>query len=289
MKPQALIFALALFSLPAPSSLAQERRLKEIPLESEREVTVTVDVSFGTVIIEPGPAEKILVAEFTSPYRDEADDVRIGYSTRDGGRRGDLVIRSKDRSRFWKESGDKDIEDRVWRLQFSDRIPMEFKIELGAGKGELDLSGLRIRSFKVSSGASSVEMSCGKPNPIMAEIIVIESGVSKFSATDLANTNFRKLKFTGGVGAYRLDFGGTLMRDADAEVEVGLGAVTIDLPREMPVRLYYDDSWFSSFDMADGFTKRRGGVYETADVRGTAPALSLHVEAGLGSVKVRRR
>lgn len=289
MRPQLVILSLFLLNLPVPPSSAQERRQKEIPLGTEREVTVTIDVSFGTVIIEPGPPDKILVAEFSSPYRDEADDVRIGYSTRSNGERGELVIRSKDRSRFWKNSGEKDLEDRVWRLQFSDRIPMEFRIELGAGRGELDLSGLRIRSFEVSSGASSVEMSCGRPNPITAEIIVIESGVSKFSATDLANTNFRKLKFTGGVGAYKLDFGGTLMRNAEAEVEVGLGAVTISLPREMPVQLYYDDNWFSSFDVADGFTKRRGGMYETADFRGTEPALSLRIEAGLGSVKIRRR
>ncbi|HEX9614920.1 MAG TPA: LiaF domain-containing protein [Bacteroidota bacterium] len=97
------------------------------------------------------------------------------------------------------------------------------------------------------------------------------------------------MKFSGGVGAYKLDFGGKLRRDADAKIEVGLGAVTINIPYDMPVRLVYDDSWFSSFDLDDGFTKRRGGVYETKDYDRSEPTLSLQVESGLGSVKVRRR
>jgi hypothetical protein len=72
-------------------------------------------------------------------------------------------------------------------------------------------------------------------------------------------------------------------------VEVGLGAITIDIPRETPVQIVYDDSWFSSFELEDGFTKRRGGVYETEDYRRSDPTLSIKVESGLGSVKVRRR
>ncbi|MBI4417174.1 MAG: hypothetical protein HY563_00250 [Ignavibacteriales bacterium] len=269
------------------STSGQERRHKEIPLGDEREISVIIDVSFGTVLIGPGPADKILVADFAAPGRDESDDFHISYTSR--GDRGELVVRSKDRSRFWRKSDDRESDNRIWTLRFSEDVPMDFRIELGAGKGEFDLSGLRIRTLKVSSGASSVEMSCDRPNPITAESIVIESGVSKFTATNLANTNFRRLKFSGGVGAYKLDFGGKLLRSADAKVEVGLGAITINIPRETPVELFYDDSWFSSFDLADGFTKQRGGVYTTENSLLGEPILSIHIESGLGSVKVRRR
>ncbi|GJQ21467.1 MAG: hypothetical protein HBSIN02_18220 [Bacteroidia bacterium] len=264
---------------------AQERRHKEIPLGNEREISVIVDVSFGTVIIGPGPSEKLVVADFSSRREGESEDFKISYKS--FGTRGELIVRSKDRSRFWGK--DDESEDRVWTLQFSDRIPMDLRVELGAGKGDLDLSGLRIQSLRVSSGASSVELNCSTPNPIVAEEVIIESGVSKFTARNLANTNFRRLKFSGGVGAYRLDFSGKLIRDAEAKVEVGLGAITIDVPREMPVQLYYDDTWFSSFDLDDGFMKRRGGMYETVGFASGNPALSIRIEAGLGSVKIRRR
>jgi hypothetical protein len=271
-------------TLPA---LSQGTEHKEIPLGSEREISVVIDVSFGTVIIEPGEKNKILVADFTGRRNEESEEFSIKYSTR--GDRGELVIKSKDRSKFWHDNDDKDVDDRVWTLRFSDAIPMDLKIELGAGKGEFDVSGIKMRTLKISSGASSVELFCDKPNMIGAESIIIESGVSKFVATNLANTNFAKLKFSGGVGSYKLDFGGKLLRNADARVEVGLGAITIDIPRETPVQIVYDDSWFSSFELEDGFTKRRGGVYETEDYRRSDPTLSIKVESGLGSVKVRRR
>ncbi|MEX2191160.1 MAG: toast rack family protein [Bacteroidota bacterium] len=282
-----ILLASAVAAFVALPMMAQGTRHKEISLGHEREISVVIDVSFGTVIIEPGETDKILVADFTAPRDEESEEFHIKYSTR--GDRGELVIKSKDRSKFWRDNDDKNIEDRVWTLRFSDALPMDFRIELGAGKGELDLTGLRIRTLKISSGASSVEMFCDKKNPIEAESIVIESGVSKFTATNLANMNFSKLKFGGGVGSYRLDFGGKLRRNADARVEVGLGAITIDVPRETPLQILYDDSWFSSFDLADGFTKRRGGVYETEDYRRSEPSLSIKVESGLGSVKVRRR
>lgn len=265
---------------------AQDTRHREIPLGNEREVSVVIDVSFGTVILEPGERGKLLVADFSHPQGEDSDEFSIKYSVRED--RGELVIRSKENSRFWKGKDDENLDDRVWRIRLSDAIPMDLRIELGAGRGEFDLSGMKIQTLKVSSGASSVELFCDKPNPIDAESITIESGVSKFTATNLANTNFRKLRFSGGVGSYKLDFGGTLRRDADARIEVGLGAITIDIPRGTTARLLYDDSWFSSFDLEDGFKKRRGGVYETED-DGSVAVLSLKIESGLGSVKVRRR
>lgn len=289
MKRPLLQFTLTLIftAIAVQMATAQGTRHREISLGKEREISVVIDVSFGTVIIEPGETDKLLVADFTAPRDQESEEFHIKYSTR--GDRGELVIKSKDRSKFWRDNDDKDVEDRVWTLRFSNALPMDFRIELGAGKGELDMTGLKVRSLEISTGASSVEMFCDKPNQIEAETIVIESGVSKFTAKNLANMNFAKLKFEGGVGSYKLDFGGKLLRDADARVEVGLGAITIDIPRDMAVRLLYDDSWFSSFDLADGFIKRRGGVYETEEYPRNDPALSIKVESGLGSVKVRRR
>jgi len=261
---------------------------KEISRGSEKELIVTIDVSFGKVLISRGEASKVVIADVRAPREADPDEFQIDYRVRNG--RGELVIRSKERRGFWKtRDDDDDEEDREWNLKFTDAIPITFKIELGAGKGELDLSGLRIRNMKVSSGASSVDMFCDRPNSIDAETIVIESGVSRFTATNLINMNFRKLKFSGGVGAYRLDFGGKLRQDADAKIEVGLGAVTVTLPEDLQARVMYSDSWFSSFDLDGDFSHRRNGVYETTGYDSNTPTISIQIESGLGSVKVRRR
>lgn len=268
--------------------LAQGTLHKEISRGSEKELFVTIDVSFGKVYISRGEASKVVIADVRAPREADPDEFQIDYRIRNG--RGELVIRSKERRGFWKtRDDDENDEDREWNLKFTDAIPIIFKIELGAGKGELDLSGLQIKNMKVSSGASAVDMFCDKPNLIDAESIIIESGVSKFTATNLSNTNFRTLKFSGGVGAYKLDFGGKLRQDADAKIEVGLGAVTVSIPEDIQARVMYSDSWFSSFDLDGRFNHQRSGVYETEGYKSNTPTISIHIESGLGSVRVRRR
>ena len=291
MRPVNHYILLLLCSLIAAAAtapvFAQGTMHKEITRGPEKELIVTVDVSFGTIFVAKGEASKIVIADVKAPREADPDEFQIDYRIRNG--RGELMIRSKERKGFWKSRDDDDEEDREWTLRFTDAIPITFKIELGAGKGELDLSGLQIKDLKVSSGASSVDMFCDEPNPIDAESIVIESGVSKFTATNLTNTNFRKLKFSGGVGAYKLDFGGTLRQDANAKIEVGLGAVTVTLPHDLQARIYYDDSWFSSFDLDGSFSHRKSGMYETEGYSSNKPTISIQIESGLGSVRVRRR
>jgi hypothetical protein len=280
-------FIFSLLTAAAAPLFAQGTLHKEISRGHEKELFVTIDVSFGKVFISQGEASKIVIADVRAPREADPDEFQIDYRIR--GDRGELVVRSKERRGFWKTRDNDDEEDREWTLKFTDAIPITFKIELGAGKGELDLSGLQIKNMKVSSGASAVEMFCDTPNPIDAESIVIESGVSKFTATNLNNTNFRKLKFSGGVGAYKLDFGGKLRQDADAKIEVGLGAVTVILPGDVQARVLYSDSWFSSFDLDGDFSHRRSGVYETTGYTSSNPTISIQIESGLGSVRVRRR
>jgi hypothetical protein len=132
-------------------------------------------------------------------------------------------------------------------------------------------------------------MKCGKPNPISADDISIESGVSKFTAMDLGNLNFRNLKFSGGVGSYSLDFNGTFRQSAEVQIEVGLGSINVYVPKSIPAKLVYDDNWLSSFSLDDDFEKTHKGVYETADFQDSSKRLTIRMEAGLGSVRVHRK
>lgn len=270
---------------------------REILRKTEKELRVRVDASFGTIFIGKGESNKIVLAEY---WKSEKDKQKFDMSYEIVGDRGELTVelneskrrtRRRDDESQWREysADDRDWDDSKWSLRLTDALPIDLNVSLGAGKGEFDLTGLRIRTLKISSGASSAELRCDKPNAIIAETIVIESGVSKFEASDLSNINFRRLKFSGGVGAYKLDFGGQLRQSAEASVEVGLGAISLYIPRGIPTRILYDDSWFSHIDLDDSYSKVRSGVYETESYRNADKRLTLRVEAGLGSVKVRVR
>jgi hypothetical protein len=148
---------------------------------------------------------------------------------------------------------------------------------------------LKLKNLKISAGASSAELRCDEPNPISCDNVNIESGVSKFSASHLTNLNFRKLKFSGGVGAYTLDFAGKLQQKGYAEVEVGLGAITVYVPKETPTRIITDDSWFSSVDVDDRYEKTKKNTYESENFAQSDRNLTIKIGSGLGSIKVRCR
>jgi hypothetical protein len=103
------------------------------------------------------------------------------------------------------------------------------------------------------------------------------------------NLNFQKLKFSGGVGSYTLDFSGKLQQKAYADVEVGLGSIVVYVPKNTPARVITDESWFSSVDVDDCFEKTRKGTYETDGFGQSDRSLTIKIGSGLGSIKIRCR
>jgi hypothetical protein len=292
-----LVSVCVLGSVPVLGAPQQEVLRREITRTSEKEVDVSIDASFGTLIILKGDRNKIVAAEYER-QDDDKRQLEMFYDISDG--RGSLEMNLTDEKRHrekhsssisWEElKGNRDHPDeRRLTCRFSDAVPMSLKVGIGAGRGNLDLTGLKIKNLKVSSGASSAELRCDDPNPVSCESVSIESGVSKFSANDLSNLNFRRLKFSGGVGAYVLDFGGTLQQKAYAEVDVGLGAITVYVPKDFPTRIITDDSWFSSVDVDSNFEKTKKNVYESDNFGQTDKTLTIKIGSGLGSIKVRCR
>ncbi len=259
---------------------------REIDRTKEKSLRAVIDVSFGDISLQRGSKDKIVVLD----YEDESENaqrLQVGYDIDDD--EGVLKIRLKKSSHIWGDEDSDDGHRRKLSIWLTDDIPMSLDIELGAGRGDIDLTSLQLEDLKISTGASSVDVQCDKLNPITADEVNIESGVSRFTATDLSNTNFKKLKFSGGVGSYRLDFGGNLQHDATAKIEVGLGSVSVSVPKQIAAKLLYDASFFSSFDLDDDFVKTKSGVYETEDAGNNEGRLTLQIEAGLGSVKVKRK
>jgi hypothetical protein len=275
----------------------QEITRREISRTSEKEISISLDASFGTVILLKGDRNKVVVAEY-SHEQDDHRELEMFYDISAG--RGDLEINltdsrnHKDRrnsSISWEEMKDERDNGNERRLtaRLTDAVPLSLKIGLGAGKGKFDLSGLKLRNLKISAGASSADLQCNEPNPISCEYVNIESGVSKFTANNLMNLNFQKLKFSGGVGSYTLDFSGKLQQKAYADVEVGLGSIVVYVPKNTPARVITDESWFSSVDVDDCFEKTRKGTYETDGFGQSDRSLTIKIGSGLGSIKIRCR
>ena len=265
---------------------ARQTKHREFSRTHEKELRVILDISFGSITIQRGEGAKIAVVDYDE---EESNKQKLYISYDVSHESGTLHIKLKESTHFWDDDEDNKGHRNHLDIKLSDTVPISFEIELGAGKGEIDLTDLQVKEFDISTGASSVTMECGKPNPISAHDISIESGVSKFTAMDLSNLNFRNLKFSGGVGSYKLDFNGTFRQSAEVQIEVGLGSINVYIPKSIPAKLIYDDNWLSSFSLDNDFEKTRNGVYETDDFRDSSKHLTIRMEAGLGSVNVHRK
>jgi hypothetical protein len=286
MRLMRLILLAGIFCTFISFVFAMQTKHREFSQTSEKELHVILDVSFGSIAIERGEGDKIAMVDYDE---EDADEQKLYISYDISNESGTLRIKLKESTHFWGKDKDFDDHRRHLDIKLGDKIPVSFEIELGAGNGEIDLTGLRVKDFSISTGASSVMMNCEKPNPIFANDIVIESGVSKFSATGLGNLNFQNLKFSGGVGSYKLDLDGKLRQSADVQIEVGLGSLNVYVPQSIPSKLVYDDNWLSSFNLDEDFDKIRDGIYETEGFQNASKRMTIRMEAGLGSVRVHRK
>lgn len=170
-------------------------------------------------------------------------------------------------------------------LRLAPGLPMDLRLEFGAGRATVDLGGLALRDLDLETGASESRIDVSRPNPEMLRRAEFDVGAADFEAIRLGNLNLEELGVNAGVGRVALDFSGALRRDVDVEVDMGLGALELKVPEGVGVRLE-KDSFLTSID-ADGFD-RRDGVYYSSNWESAERRIRVHVKAAFGSISVTR-
>lgn len=281
-----VILSVLIFSLNVYAFLLDDKKYqKDVPYNNERELKVNIESAFGKLNINRGDKNYIVQIEVVSD-RKQGDPLRyVEYDVRD--KIGFLKIPADGEYSGKKSYHFSGLDSRKTYLDFTDKVPISFDIELGAGKGNFDFTGLMVKDLNISTGASSVEIMFDKPNRSTIDNINIETGVSKFKAKNLSNANFNSLRFSGGVGTYELDFGGDLNKEVDVQIEIGLGSLTVKLPENIGAKIMYEKNWLSGIDLDRGFSEQEENEYLTDNYYSTKGRMNIKIEAGLGSVKVK--
>jgi hypothetical protein len=280
--------------------LAGQTIHRDVQRTTEKEVKIKITSSFGSVNISRGDPSKIVEVYYKQREKDEEPRLDLDYTLRKNAGMLELDLHPKGTTVTASDNGrhgshdvhvnvdNFDFKTAEWYVKLVDDVPLSIDAELGAGKSDFDFTGMNINDLSISTGASSSKVRFDKMNENEIEDFKIETGVSKFSAENLNNANFRHLSFDGGVGSYYLDFGGSLNRTVDVDVNVGLGALTLMIPRNIGVRVKYEESWLSNFSIDDEFVRRKKGVYESENYSDADGRMNISVESGLGSIKIRR-
>lgn len=284
-----VVASLALVAAAVLNGHAQESgRIQEISRTTEKEIKVVLASTFGNVSISRGESGKIVSVESQNPA-DEPPRIDVEYTVRNRVGYLEINLGQDDKQSSGKTGGIHigNLDRGTWALQFSDALPISFDIELGVGRGNFEMTGLQVKDFNLSSGASEVELVFDEENTLEIENMNVESGMSRFDGRNLLNAHFKHFRFQGGVGSYTLDFGGTLKNEVNVDVEVGLGFATLIIPKEVGARLLYQKNWVSSFDCDEDFGNDTENEYLTTNYYRVPGKMNITIDSGLGSIKVR--
>jgi|WetSurMetagenome_2_1015567.scaffolds.fasta_scaffold35373_4 hypothetical protein len=263
---------------------------REVGRTTEKEVKVSLYTAVGTVFLGRGESQKIITVDGDAKDLDEKSAIldydirnRVGYLNISLGNT-DHEPGKKNKSFSLTE-----LEGGSWVVKLTDALPLSLDLELGFGEGRFDFSGLQIKDLNLSAGASDVSVAFDEPNQSSIENISIESGLSKFTARNLCNANFKHLHFQGGVGAYSLDFGGNLDSEVDVDIEVGMGLVSLYVPQGIGVKVIHQDNWMSNVNCDSDFTTAGENELISGNYYSSTGKMNIHVDSGLGSIKIRRK
>jgi hypothetical protein len=265
------LLAVLALALPA-SAAAQDWRTVTYLRQTAGEDRLRVEVEYGAghFQVEPAGPETLYRANLrydaevfrpVSSYR--SGQLRIGV---DGGN-----IRGRN------------LKSGHLQLRLGPTVPLDLILRFGATEADLELGGLRIHSARISTGASKTNLRVSQPNPDVCRFIELEVGAAQFSATGLANLHAERLELSGGVGEVVLDFTGDWRTDMTADINMGLGTLTLRVPRGVGVRVH-KEGLFAGFD-SQGLVKR-GDVYFSEDWEGAEHKLNVNLDAALGSIRM---
>jgi len=237
-----------------------------------------VTLSFGANVLQlaPGAAEGLVSGTVRTNLKDfeptvaiDGSDIRI--------EQGELEVEG-----IPNISADTVVND--WDLQLGSD-PMRLRVTGGAYEGDMDLGGLALTDLYVSDGAATVKVDFSAPNTVEMSSLRYETGASTVELFNLANANFASMVFRSGAGTYKLDFGGTLRREAQVDIESGLSTLTIVVP----------EGTAAEAEISGGMSSvTTRGAWVTQDstryhVEGEGPRLLIDISMGVGTVILETR
>jgi hypothetical protein len=173
-----------------------------------------------------------------------------------------------------------------YELEFGKGRSFALTIETGASDFDLDLGGIPLRRMVIKQGAGKFELDFTQLNPERMELLDVSTGAASIELENLANANFSEMRLSGGAAGYDLDFGGTLLRDAEVSIETGISGVELSVPRSTAARVAAETT-LGSVDVGDGFTKKEGAFLTEPALSEGGPVLRIRAGVRLGSLQLR--
>jgi hypothetical protein len=129
-------------------TFAMQHQSRTVERQGAKSVRASIDMGAGDLSVSGGSVN-LLDANFD--YRSSKATPRVEYRVDDG--KGDLNISEGD-----SDSHIRTTSDNSWTLRLANDIPIDLKINMGAGEGRLRLHDLDLTNLQIDMGAGSVDV-----------------------------------------------------------------------------------------------------------------------------------
>jgi len=193
-------------------------------------------------------------AEFT--YNIDEWEPTVTYDVSDGS--GRLIVRQPNSDRL-PATTDLRYE---WDLRFADDVPLDMRIECGAGSQDIDLAGLMVTDLDIKLGAGQAEINLGdNPQLTRADIDI-------------------------GAGDTEISLNGDWDHDAEIDIQGGVGRISVRLPKDVGVRVEVTRG-IGDTDASGLY--RDNGAWVNEAYGDTDVTLEVTVQAGVGQIDLEVR
>lgn len=276
MSRHAILVGLTLLGLALPHPLAGQE-WKEVTqmrqFAGEDRLRVEVEYGAGQLNVQPGTGKTL----YRAKLRYDAELFRPVTSFQGGllklGLNGDMKLKK----------GVRNQNGARLDLDLGTQVPMDLDLKFGAVEADVELGGVKLRSLAIGTGASETRINFSERNTERCSLVKIEAGAASLKVHGLGNANAERLDFDGGVGEIVLDFSGDWRGDMSADIDMGVGSLTLRLPRGLGVRII-KDTFLMSFE-PHGLVKRAGAYYSENWER-AEHKLTINIDAAFGSIDI---
>src|SRR5216683_154425 len=203
-----------------------QHQSRTVDRQGAKSVNVSLETSAGEFNISGGSSH-LLDADFK--YSGSYETPRVEYNVSDGV--GHLSISQDDTSTHFGTTHND------WNLRFSNDVPLELKVEMGAGRGHLRLRDMPVTRLDMSMGAGQVDLDLtgDRKSDLVADL---EGGVGQ-ATIRLPSKVGVVVRASGGIGAveahglrhdgddYTNDAYGKTPATIRLKVEGGVGQITL--------------------------------------------------------------
>lgn len=242
------------------------------------ERSLEVDLAYGAGRLDLGPARTGTLYQVHLRHDEESSSPRVRY------RDGRLEIRI-DTEVNGLRSLRSEFRPHELDVRLGPDVPVDLDLEFGAVRAELDLGGIPMSSLELGTGASETLLRVPFPNSVEMERAEFQIGAARFEGSGLGNLRARRIEVSAGVGEVTLGLGGEWLPGSVLQVEMGLGALILEIPRGLGVRIRRSGI-LASFE-APGLDRTAEGEWRSPGLDEARRPLEIQLDVSLGSVEVR--